>query len=279
MTGEKISALQYAKVMFEGFEIPCAISNDLNVYIPINNICEILGIETAPQVERIREHHALRQGLAKMDFSVSYGDKGANTTAEVNVISLTRFHTWLVTIPTKRINKDESRQRLELFQEKCADTIYAYFGRPVEPADIRAEKTSSLPVNMQEFYTAIDRAREARDLAQTAVDKISALEDRLNGIEMALIPKTVEFITPQQQRLFLSWVNILGDLLVKKGAGDIPTVHNELKNQFSFTSYKLIPAEKFHDIRKFCINWYKKLVPAGTPLPQTFNDPEQKRLL
>ena len=283
METDQLPVLRYALVNFEGVHIPAAVSaDDLNIYIPLVQICRILQIDASAQIERIREHRALRNGLAKMEFLTEYGTQGATRMQVVNVIALKRFHAWLATIPTDRIENQDTRERLERWQEEAADVLEAYFARPITPDELKAEQKTMTDPDTLKFYDAMDEARKAKEMAASTVDRVAAVEDRLHGIELAiaeLTPKILEFITPQQMRLYQNWVNILGDLLKKKGRGDIPTVQNELKDQFGFTSYKLIPAERFDAVRKYCIQWYKKLVPPGTPLPQSLQEPEQKKLL
>lgn len=268
----------YAEVLFEGHKIPCAVGDDLYVYIPISGVCNILGIDTDAQVARIREHHALRQGLVKIDFPVQYGQKSRRMT-EVNAISITRFHTWLATISVDRIENQEIREDLAKMQENLADVIYAFFGRKLVPRELLEEQEAPLSQPLKDFYEAVESARLTHEMAVTLRDRVVALEERFDGLEAAISPKIVEYITPQQQNQYQVMVNIIGDLLKKKGQGDIPYVQNELKRQFNFTSYKLIPAEDFDRIREYLIQWHKRLTPPGTPLPAVFTQPQQKRLL
>lgn len=270
--------LRYETVLFEGSLIPCALADDLNIYIPISAVCDILGIDANAQSQHIRRRRDLSRGLAQIEFEVRHGEKAVRR-QKLNAISLTRFHTWLSHISADEVKNEDARAALEKMQDNLADVVYAYFGRPLMPKDVLAEQEGSLSPDLRAFYEGIEQARQARHLAQTISDRMAALEDRLDGLEARLTPRLEEFITPDQQRQFIRIVNILGDLLKKKNKGDIPTVHNTLKDQFAFTSYKLIPADQFDAILAFCAQWHAKLTPPGTPLPEDFTRPTQKRLL
>jgi hypothetical protein len=273
-----LKALRSETILFEGQILPCVLADDLNIYIPIAPVCDILGIGATPQAQHIRRHRSLRKGLALFEFEVRHGET-ATRRQKLNAISLTRFHTWLSHIAVDELKNEAARSSLEKMQDNLADVIYAYFGRPVMPKDVLAEKEGSLAPDLRTFYEGIEQARQARQLAESAIDRLAALEDRLDGLEVRIAPRLEEFITPDQQRQFIRIVNILGDLLKKKNKGDIPTVHNGLKDQFGFTSYKLIPAGNFPAILQFCAQWYARLTPPGTPLPEEFSRETQKRLL
>ena len=90
------------------------------------------------QVERIRAHHALQQGLVKIDFQVKYGET-AFQTRSLNAISITRLHTWLMMLEVSRVENQAIRPKLAAMQEELADLVYGYFGRPLLPPDMREE--------------------------------------------------------------------------------------------------------------------------------------------
>ena len=67
-------------------------------------------------------------------------------------------------------------------------------------------------------------------------------------------------------------------MLQKKGKGNYATVHAEVKKQFKVPSYQLIPEKDFPKLVNYLTRWYERLTPPGTPLPEVFTQPEQRRL-
>lgn len=285
-------ALSYEILEFEGHRIPCAIgvqAQEYHVYIPIVSVCSVLGIDSEGQIERIRRHRTLRGGLARVEFDMPYGEKGATRRQPIMSISWVVFHTWLTTIEVDQLANAEARERLAVTQAELAFVLYSYVTRWMMAPDKRAELEAGLPAEARDFHDAMAQVRLLRE--QQAAQKLDLeaakgeIRDRLDevgrrvdGIEARIGGRDTAFIDGPQQRQFVKMVEVLGDTLKKKGRGDIPTVHNELKDQFGFASYKLIPADQFEPIVAYCAQWYRKLAPPGTPLPDAFTQGQQKRL-
>jgi len=280
---ENPKTIAVMEMIIEGHRVKCVaatVNNQLMFYIQIRDVCEIFGVNPEGQIERIRNHHALRKGLVKVDIPGEYGEKGAVRVEKRNAISANRFHAWLTTISVERLDVDEeTKQHLYDFQDAAADVLYAFFGRQIVPNDILEEQEANLPVAVRDFYAAMDQARMAMEKVDAVENKVLLLDDRLSRLEIFLKPhQDEEIITKPQQRQFQKWVAIIGDLLEKKGIGNAGTVHNELKDQFGYPKYTMLPQRQFEDVRKYLIQWYKKLTPPGTPIPMILQEPSQKNM-
>ncbi len=52
-----------------------------------------------------------------------------------------------------------------------------------------------------------------------------------------------------------------------------------IKKAFKAPSYMLIPEARYPGVIRFLAQWYRRVTPSGTPLPEIFANPDEKRLL
>jgi hypothetical protein len=187
---------------------------------------------------------------------------------------LNRLPYWLGTIDANRIKDQTRRQQVIRFKREFADVAWAAFRSEILPEDILAELDATAPPAEQRYLAAMD---EAAAMRRQQDDRLQQVEERLAGLEARLIG--TDFINSSQARQYQEMVAILGAMLQKKGTGNYATVHNEVKNQFKVPLYNLIPEKDFPKLVNFLTRWYERLTPPGTPLPEVFTRPEQRRLL
>lgn len=137
-----------------------------------------------------------------------------------------------------------------------------------------------LPEEEQRYLALMDEASEFRRNLQDNVEQhdeaIESLEQRVSALEARLV--TEDVLTPQQARQVQRMVSIITDILEKKDTGTYQTVYGAIKEQFNVPSYKMVPEEEFPRLQKFLAQWYKRLTPTGTMLPDVFTQPGQGRL-
>lgn len=281
----ELKSLRMGETPFDEAIIPSTVGSDLITYVPIRIMCDVLGIDGGYQIEVIRAHKNLRDGLARLPFLNHY-----LASTRVNVmygISVKKLHSWLMTIPVESLKNPDAQERLYRMQAELSEVLYAWAAREGVPEDIRAEEEQNLPAETQNIYDAIANARDAVNLAELALGKVDEQQVTLEDLQKRI--KTLEtqwqeagagqeHINALQKEQYRSWVKLIGAQLVKKGQGDYGYVETELKRVFHFNSYHWIAPDQFEAIRKYCIQWYQRLVPKGTPLPDSFSDPSQQSL-
>lgn len=263
---------------FYGETFTVALASDRRLYVPVPLICGALGVSTHAQVERIRRDEAIADALVALRLErYPYGE-GDFRPREVNCLRLDRLPYWLGTIDASRIPDPDRRQAVVRFKREFADVAWAAFRREILPEDMLAELDAHLPPERRAYFELMDRAAELRRGLQDHERRIDDLEERLTGLEARL--EGTDFINPAQARRYQLMVNVLADLLKKKGKSSAHAlVHNEVKRAFKVPSYLLIPEARFPEVVRFLAQWYQRLTPPGTPLPEIFTDPDQKRLL
>jgi hypothetical protein len=268
---------------FYGDHFTVALASDRRLYVPVQALCDAMGLQTHGQIRRIREHDAMAKALVNLNIVWSYGDEAARE-REMLCLRLDRLPFWMGTIQTNRIPDETKQERIVQFQLDFADVAWAAFRREILPDDMLAEMDSSLPPAQQEYLRLMDDAAELRQHLQThdrslgqhdaqlgsLAERVAALEARLKG---------TDFLNPHQMKEYTDMVGIVARVLKRKQKGNEATVHAEVKTQFQVPSYQLIPEAEFDNVKRYLRDWFVRLSGPGAPVPAIFEQPSQKRLL
>jgi len=261
---------------FYGEIFSVVLASDRRLYLPLNRVCDALQIDANAQAQRIRRDEAISDALVQLPLQVPYGEEGAVQTRQVLCLWLNRLPYWLGTIDANRIKDQVRRQQIIRFKREFAEVAWAAFRSEILPEDMLAELDATAPPAEQQYYAVMDEAAAMRrDLGQQK-ERLQEVEERLTSLEARLVG--TDFINSAQAKQYQDIVAILGSMLQKKGKGNYATVHAEVKKQFKVPSYQLIPEKDFPKLVNYLTRWYERLTPPGTPLPEVFTQPEQRRL-
>lgn len=261
---------------FYGEIFSVVLASDRRLYLPLNRVCDALQIDANAQAQRIRRDEAISDALVQLPLQVPYGEEGAVQTRQVLCLWLNRLPYWLGTIDANRIKDQARRQQIIRFKREFAEVAWAAFRSEILPEDMLAELDATAPPAEQQYYAVMDEAAAMRrDLGQQK-ERLQEVEERLTSLEARLVG--TDFINSAQAKQYQDIVAILGAMLQKKGKGNYATVHAEVKRQFQVPSYQLIPEKDFPKLVNYLTRWYERLTPPGTPLPEVFTQPEQRRL-
>lgn len=269
--------------VFYGDHFAVALASDRKLYVPIQALCDAMGLQTHGQVRRIREHEAMASALVNLNIVWSYGDEAARE-REMICLRLDRLPFWMGTIQTNRIPDEIKRGRIVQFQLDFAEVAWAAFRREILPDDMLAEMDAALPPAQQEYLRLMDEAAELRQRLQTHDHnlerhdtQLGSLEERVAALETRL--QGTDFLNPKQMKEYTDMVAIVARILKRQQKGMEATVHAEIKRQFQVPSYQLIPEAEFDNVKRFLRDWFVRLSGPGVPVPQIFEQPSQKRLL
>ena len=261
---------------FYGEIFSVVLASDRRLYLPLNRVCDALQIDANAQAQRIRRDEAISDALVQLPLQVPYGEEGAVQTRQVLCLWLNRLPYWLGTIDANRIKDQVRRQQIIRFKREFAEVAWAAFRSEILPEDMLAELDAAAPPAEQQYHAVMDEAAAMRrDLGQQK-ERLQEVEERLTSLEARLVG--TDFINSAQAKQYQDIVAILGAMLQKKGKGNYATVHAEVKRQFQVPSYQLIPEKDFPKLVNYLTRWYERLTPPGTPLPEIFTQPEQRRL-
>lgn len=261
---------------FYGDTFSIVLASDRRLYLPLNRLCAALQIDATAQIQRIRRDEAMSDALLQLPLSIPYGEEGAVQIRQVMCLWLNRLPYWLGTIDASRIKDQGRRQQVIRFKREFADVAWAAFRSEILPDDMLAELDAATPPAEQRYSVAMDEATALRREVNQQKGRLEHVEAHISNLEARLIG--TDFINAAQARQYQDMVAILGTMLKNKGTGNYATVHAEVKRQFQVPSYQLIPEKEFPKLVSFLARWFERLTPPGTPLPEVFSRPEQRRL-
>ena len=271
----RFQASQFGAVYFEGEYIPCAFGGDpghFTAFVVIEGVCRMIGISYETELARIKEHHLLNDGLFRVPFN-TVSSAGKLETTEYPAITLTRLHTWLALIPPDSVPDGDMRHKLETVQKELTDVLYAYFGRPLLPEDMRAEDDRYLSDEKRAFYQQIEEAYHLTNRLDTLDENVGELRAQVDKLRIAVLSaEEGETIDKDQQEMLRAMIDILARQYQEKhGQGTYYEIEKGLKERYNWRYYKSVPNKVWAPMVRECAAIFRQLFPKGTKLPRVFD--------
>jgi len=128
--------------------------------VPIKPICEALGIDFDSQRKKLNEDDLLNSTTV---LSTAVGADGKDR--EMLCLPLKYVFGWLFTINPKNV-KEEAREAVAKYREKCYDVLYDYFAGQSEYLELKnkmvEDKLIAYDNIREDFKSAEKRLREAK---------------------------------------------------------------------------------------------------------------------
>ena len=148
------------------------VDRDGDVFVPIKPICVALGIEAAPQ----------RDKLQKDEFFNSVGTIIVSTGADgksydMYALPLKFIYGWLATINPGKVS-GEAREAVARYRRECYDVLYEHFTGSMR----RTIETNNTEIELlKQINSAISDEKEAKNRRKKAEDALDKLRsERLN---------------------------------------------------------------------------------------------------
>lgn len=247
--------IEQKTVEFYGDRIVAVRVKDGAVYVPIRPICELLGLDWSAQRQRILRDPVLSRKTKGVVITTTPSASGVGGgKQEMLSLPLDYVSGFLFGVNAGRV-KEEVRDRLILYQEKCYSVLSEAFfeGRLSADTDFEALLQSDSPA-AQAYKTFQALAKLARH--QLILE--SRLEDhevRLEQLESAL-GDPGRYVTPDQASQISQAVKTVALKLGKKsGRNEYGSVYGELYRKFGITGYKQLPASRFEEAMRWLNEW------------------------
>jgi hypothetical protein len=172
---------QIATVPFHDHQILTAKDGD-TVFVIMRPLVRTLGLVWQSQHERIRNHPALSQGVRFILTPSGGGEQ------EQLSLDLPRFHGWLVTLDTRRIEDEGIRATILRYQEESFQAIHDYWtkgsarnpraeNRRGYPSDTVVKMLDKLkretnPAARRTIHAVLERACQELDIPTPALEDI-----------------------------------------------------------------------------------------------------------
>lgn len=145
---------QIITVNFRGDQL-YGFENDDGTFVALKPIVESMGMDWSAQLKRVKRNPILAEGMAIM--ATPFGRGGDQ---EAVSIKLELVNGWLLTIDTSRIENDEVRDKVLLYQRECYAVLFKHFyGRSQTE---RAEGTAGTPNPEEPMQVKRSLVTEAR---------------------------------------------------------------------------------------------------------------------
>jgi hypothetical protein len=235
------------------------------IYVPFARLCDNLGIDRGSQVERIREHEVLKDGLISLKLRTSGGIQ------DTQCLRLDLVPFWLAGINTNRV-KAEVQDKLVLYQRECAAILWDSFRPPGQPSSVALANPNAPTPAAQAYEMAMaiaTLARQQMNLEAQVADIAATVGEhaaRMTALELKLTPK--DAITEAQATELSQAVKFvareLGEITHRNEYGG---VYGQLYREFGITSYRNLPLDQFNDAMEWLREWYRRLKrgDAGAP--------------
>jgi len=265
---------EFGGVDFEGQHVPCAFGGEpgnLTAFVLISGVCQIIGIPVEGEIDRIRSNHLLADGLFTISFP-TLDEKGKAARKDAPAISLQRLHTWLALIPPEIVTGDAMRQKLVNTQQHFTDVVYAYFGRRMLPAELRAEDAPYIDEKRSKFYEMLEGASRFDDRLSSVEGEISDLRGRVNQLSITISAgEGKDNIDADKQEQLKAMIDILGNRYEQKhGKGTRGEMIKDLKAQHNFRYYNSVSNKSWPALVRDCVYRFNQMNPKKGPLPQVF---------
>lgn len=257
-------------------------------YIPVNAVCDALGIDARSQRSRIQRDEAIADKLLNIPMETPYQD--TTRIQEVSCLNLRALPYWLGTIAVDRI-RPEHQKKVILFKREFAEAAWFVFRSEMVPREILSEMDAYATPQEQEYAALMDDARELRkkmDILSGKMDvelerigaDVQDLVGRLGTLEESLIGRAM--INPAQAKLLSDQIAAVAlsqhERNKKKSKSQcFAEVHEDFKRTFLVHIYSVLPEDQLEDAIHYLAGRWSRLNP-GEPLPEIFTTGHQPSL-
>lgn len=234
------------------------------IFVPVNRLCDNLGIARNRQVQRIREHPVLSRGYQTLEVETSGGKQ------ETQCLRLDLIPLWLAGINANRVAQGV-QEKLIQYQAEAATVLWAAFRPEILPAsEMTPTADKSGAALAYEIATAIQHlARQQMEIEQRLGGRLDQMarwardfgqlvDQRLTTLELQVSPAAT--ITEQQAAEIALAVKNVGQLLVSQGTKvGYGQVYGEMYRRYGIASYKNLPQGKYAEVLAWLHAWYAEL--------------------
>lgn len=148
------------------------VERDGEIFVPIKPICAALGIEAAPQRDKLQNDEFFN---SVGTIIVSTGADGKSY--EMYALPLKFIYGWLATINPGKV-APEAREAVAVYRRECYDVLYEHFTGSMR----RTIETNNAEIALlQQINSAISREKEAKAERRKAEEALGKLRsERLN---------------------------------------------------------------------------------------------------
>ena len=270
-------------IIVDDEEIPAALIEGQDIYLPIRPMCQALGVASQMQIARIKADEVMAENLRRVRIATPGGPQ------TVQALHIESVPLWLGTLEPGRVRED-LRPRLVAYKRWMQRRVYEAFaaeigwGRPGPP--VPAPPTTAAPTSLEyieQMALAIAHmAHQQRvfehDLTDVR-DHVEVLDGRLDraaavvgvmlrdlkALQAVLAPGAL--ITTAQAAEISNSVKTLAESLSRAAPGKnhYQGIFSELYRRFRVPSYREVTVDQFPDVMAWLRDFQQSLDGGNSP--------------
>ncbi len=275
--GSLVVQIQKTVVFYGDKLIATQVRDTGAIFVPLNHLCDNLGIARPRQMQRVRDHAVLSRGFVTLTIETAGGAQ------EMQCLRLDLIPLWLAGINANRV-APAVQEKLIRYQAEAAAVLWAAFRPDILPADETALAPSgtSGAVLAYEIATAVQHlarqqmemeqrlngridqmAHWAKGFGQHVDQQITVLDERFTALELQVNPQAT--ISEQQAAEIALAVKNVGHVLTGHGAkSGYGQVYGEMYRRYGISSYKNLPQRHFAEVLRWLRDWYAEVERSHT---------------
>ncbi len=261
------------EVDFYGDVLLVALVNDI-AYVALRPIVEFLGIEWAPQYQRLQRDEILDEERRLVMMASADGKQ-----REMVALPLEFLPGWLFGIAGSRLKDAEKAEKLKRYRRECFSALWREFGQPTA-APVPSSPSSIALTQVRDLALAVAQMAEQQIELQGQVMTVNArvdraaivvsdLQRRLSNVERKIEPQAT--IREEQAAEISNQVKALAELLTSKhpGKNHYQSIFGEIYRRFGVSSYKRIRQGQYEAVLAFLDDWHKAVQQGQLPSDQS----------
>jgi len=264
-------------------EIPAALIEGQDIYLPIRPMCQALGVASQMQIARIKADEVMAENLRRVRIATPGGPQ------TVQALHIESVPLWLGTLEPGRVRED-LRPRLVAYKRWMQRRVYEAFaaeigwGRPGPP--VPAPPTTAAPTSLEYieqmalaiahmahqqrvFEHELTDVRDHVEILDGRLDRAAAvvggmLRD-LKALQAVLAPGAL--ITTAQAAEISNSVKTLAESLSRAAPGKnhYQGIFGELYRRFRVPSYREVTVDQFPDVMAWLRDFQQSLDEGNSP--------------
>ncbi|MFQ5433531.1 MAG: phage antirepressor N-terminal domain-containing protein [Anaerolineae bacterium] len=268
MTESALVPIAQKQVVFYGDMITAVLikaNGRQEIYVPIRQICDYLGLAFAGQRTRINRDPVLSESVQIINIT-SQSAKGGNP--NILCLPLKYLPGWLFGISASRV-KPELQDKIIRYQRESYDVLWEAFQEGRLTAEMALDDLLASDTPAAQAYkmaAAIMKMARQQLLLETKLEthatQLVDHEQRLEEIETTL-GDPGRFVTPDQaMQISQAIKTIAGEIQKRTKKNEYGKIYGQLYREFGITSYKLLPANKFDRAMSWLTDLYRQMTGA-----------------
>lgn len=266
---QSLVPVEQKQVVFYDDEITAVLvekSGKREVYVSIRQMCELLGVSYQGQIRRINDDPVLSKQVKGVNVTFTPSGNRGGGVQTTNCLSIDYLNGWLFGINANRV-KDEVRDRLIIYQEKCYKALAEAFREgqlATDPSfDELLRHASKDVLEAYQIAQAIMKLARNQVVLEVRLDEHGhVLEDygrRLETIE-ADMHQEDKYITESQATQISQAVRAIAIEISKTtGKNEFGRCWGEFYRNFGVSKYRYLSKGKFDEAMRWLNDWYADL--------------------